>query len=206
MISIRAVSGCVRMSEEMDVSVLNRKCGLIWLASASILAARSSFSCSCRRCSMRALFQILIGVATARTVASSTTVSVQASRAASGRIEEPLCSPHRSAEPLPQQFERDRRQQQDHLPVDLEAAHHLPGAAVKTAEDERREAPDRLLRTQLAQAAAGEPASDRERQRDELAVDQRRQAHHRADDRAPAYGPAITPARNAPSRVRSAAL
>ena len=45
-ISMRAVSGCVRMSEEIDVSVLNRKCGLIWLASASILAASSSFSCS----------------------------------------------------------------------------------------------------------------------------------------------------------------
>ena len=35
-ISIRAVSGCERISEEIDVSVLNRKCGLIWLASASI--------------------------------------------------------------------------------------------------------------------------------------------------------------------------
>ena len=55
---------------------------------------------------------------------------------------------------------------------------------MKTAEDERREAPDRLLRTQLAQAAAGEPASHGERQRDELAVDERRQAHHHADDRA----------------------
>ena len=29
------------------MSVLNRKCGLIWLASASIFAASSSFSCSC---------------------------------------------------------------------------------------------------------------------------------------------------------------
>ena len=72
-ISIRAVSGCVRISDEIEVSVLNRKCGLIWFASASIFAARSSFSCSCSRCSMRALFQILIGVATPSTVASSTT-------------------------------------------------------------------------------------------------------------------------------------
>ena len=37
MISMRAVSGCERISEEIEVSVLNRKCGLIWLASASIL-------------------------------------------------------------------------------------------------------------------------------------------------------------------------
>ena len=36
-ISMRAVSGWVRISEEIEVSVLNRKCGLIWLASASIL-------------------------------------------------------------------------------------------------------------------------------------------------------------------------
>jgi len=53
---MRAVSGCVRMSEEIEVSVLNRKCGLIWLASDSIFAASSSFSCSCSRCSMRAFF------------------------------------------------------------------------------------------------------------------------------------------------------
>ena len=70
--SIRAVSGCDRISDEIEVSVLKRKCGLIWLASASSRAAMSSFSCSCRRCSMRALFQILIGIATHRTVAKTT--------------------------------------------------------------------------------------------------------------------------------------
>ena len=63
---VRAVSGCDRMSDEIDVSVLNRKCGLIWLASASSRVAISSFSCSWRRCSIRALFQILIGIATER--------------------------------------------------------------------------------------------------------------------------------------------
>ena len=81
MISIRAVSGCERMSDEIDVSVLKRKCGLIWLLSASIFAASSSFSCSCRRCSMRALFQILIGVATASTVASTTSAVIHGARA-----------------------------------------------------------------------------------------------------------------------------
>jgi hypothetical protein len=68
--SVRAVSGCDLISEEIDVNVLNRKCGLIWLASASTLAAISSFSCSWSRCSILALFQILIGMATHRTVAS----------------------------------------------------------------------------------------------------------------------------------------
>ena len=71
-ISMRAVSGCERISDEIDVSVLKRKCGLIWLASASTRAAISSFSCSCSRCSMRALFQILIGMATHSTVARTT--------------------------------------------------------------------------------------------------------------------------------------
>jgi hypothetical protein len=47
---------------------------LIWLLSASIFAASSSFSCSWSRCSMRALFQILIGVATVSTVASATRI------------------------------------------------------------------------------------------------------------------------------------
>ena len=70
MISVRAVSGLERINDEIDVSVLKRKCGLIWLASASRRVAINSFSCSCRRCSMRALFQILIGIATESTVAS----------------------------------------------------------------------------------------------------------------------------------------
>src|SRR3954449_2466890 len=73
---MRAVSGCVRISEEIDVSVLNRKCGLIWFASASIFAASSSFSCSCSRCSIRALFQILIGVAT-QSVDANRTISMR---------------------------------------------------------------------------------------------------------------------------------
>ena len=69
-ITARAVSGCDRISDDTEVSVLKRKCGLIWLLSASTFAASSSFSCSCRRCSMRALFQILIGVDTVRIVAT----------------------------------------------------------------------------------------------------------------------------------------
>ena len=74
-ISMRAVSGCERISDEIDVSVLNRKCGLIWLASASTRAVISSFSCSCNRCSIRAVFQIFIGTATENTVASTTSPS-----------------------------------------------------------------------------------------------------------------------------------
>ncbi len=71
-ISMRAVSGCDRISDEIEVSVLNRKCGLIWFASASTRAVSSSFSCSASRCSMRAWFQIMMGVETENTVASST--------------------------------------------------------------------------------------------------------------------------------------
>ena len=76
MISVRAVSGSARISEEIEVSVLNRKCGLIWLFSDSIFAASRSFSCSWTRCSMRALFQILMGVATQSTVASTTRIII----------------------------------------------------------------------------------------------------------------------------------
>ncbi len=134
-ISMRAVSGCVRISDEIEVSVLNRKCGLIWLASASILAASSSFSCSSSRCSMRALFQILIGVATPSTVASRMTR--QASR--TDRLEEEetlLMRAPAEAERLANQLEADRREQQHHLPVDLPAraasARRAPAGRVKT--------------------------------------------------------------------------
>ena len=88
------------------------------------------------------------------------------------------------AERLPQDLEADRRGQQDDDPVDLEPAHQPPDLAVQVGEEERREVPDRFLRADLAQAAAGKPAADRERQRDPFAADRRRDADHRADDRA----------------------
>ena len=98
------------------------------------------------------------------------------------------------AERLPEQLEADRREQQDDLPVDLEAR----GPCCQTwrcrlGEDERREVPDRFLRAQLAQAAAGEAAADGERQRDALAGDERRHADHQPPTIAPAYGPAMRP-------------
>ena len=76
MMSARAVFGWERISDEIDARVLNRKCGLIWLLSASTFAVRSSFSCSCRRCSTRALFHILIDIATPSTVASATSAVI----------------------------------------------------------------------------------------------------------------------------------
>jgi hypothetical protein len=44
--------------------------------------------------------------------------------------------------------------------------------------------PDRFFRTDLAQAAAGKAAPDREGQRDPLTTRQRRHADHRSDQRA----------------------
>ena len=129
-ISIRAVSGCVRISDEIEVSVLNRKCGLIWFASASIFAASSSFSCSCSRCSMRALFQILIGVATHEHRREQDTSEHRPGRADRRReIEQAVMLAPARAERLAQQLERDRREQQHDLPVDLQRAEHLPDAA-----------------------------------------------------------------------------
>ena len=74
-ISLRAVSGFVRTSDEIDARVLNRKCGLIWFVRASIRALISSFSCSRTRCSMRASFQILIGAVMQRIVPRYTTTA-----------------------------------------------------------------------------------------------------------------------------------
>ena len=51
-------------------------------------------------------------------------------------------------------------------------------------QEERREVPDLFLRTNLAQAAAGEPAADGERQRAEFAGEERRQSDAGADERA----------------------
>ena len=68
------------------------------------------------------------------------------------------------------------RGDQDDLPVDLEPAQESPRIAVQAGEDERREVPDRLLRAHLTQAAAGKAAADRERQRRCLARDDSREA------------------------------
>ena len=60
---------------------------------------------------------------------------------------------------------------------------------VEIEEHERAESPDRFLRTRLADAASGEAAADRERQRDQFVMRRQRreqggQRHHRADQRA----------------------
>jgi hypothetical protein len=88
------------------------------------------------------------------------------------------------AEELPQNLESDWGRQQDDDPLNLEPAHEPPHLPVKVGEEERREVPDRFLRADFTQAAAGESAPDREGQRDPFAGDRRRDADHRPDDRA----------------------
>ena len=56
--------------------------------------------------------------------------------------------------------------------------------------------PDRFLRAELAQAAAGEAAADGEGQRDQLAGERAAARPTIAPTVAPAYGPAMRPARN----------
>ena len=122
---------------------------------------------------MRALFQILIGMATASTVASDD--QREHRRPVSG-VDENRRSAKRLPDRLAQQFEHDRRQHQDDLPVELEAAEQLPGGAVELGDEERREVPDLFLGADLAQAAAGESAADSEGQRALLAGERGRQA------------------------------
>ena len=61
----RACCGLVRINEETEFNVLNRKCGLIWLVSASRRACIRSRCCSASLLSLRTLFQILSGSVTA---------------------------------------------------------------------------------------------------------------------------------------------
>ena len=64
----RAESGLPRTSDEMEFSVLNRKCGLIWLCSASMRACSNRRSCCSNFISMRTLFNTFSAMATAITV------------------------------------------------------------------------------------------------------------------------------------------
>ena len=88
------------------------------------------------------------------------------------------------AEALSNQLEADRHKEEDDLPVDLHRAEHGPDAARQAGQNERREAPDGFLWTQLPQPPAREAAADGEGQRDDLAVGERRQADQRANHRA----------------------
>ena len=63
---MRAWFGSVRISEETEFSVLNRKCGLIWLVRAASRASTRSRSFSSSFLSLRVLFQIFKGIATAK--------------------------------------------------------------------------------------------------------------------------------------------
>ena len=92
--------------------------------------------------------------------------------------EEPVVA---GAEQLPDDLEADRREQQHDLPVHLHRPEHLPGAAVQAGEDKRRELPEHVLGTQLAKAAAREPAADGEGQGDEFVREERRDADHDAN-------------------------
>ena len=64
----RAWLGSVRINEETEFSVLKRKCGLIWLVRASRRASIRCRCCSSSFSSLRVLFQILIGIVTAKMV------------------------------------------------------------------------------------------------------------------------------------------
>src|SRR2546428_7934504 len=96
---------------------------------------------------------------------------------------------------LPKQLEPDGDEQEHELPVYPDRPDHLPDAAMDLREDERRELPEHVLRTEFAQAAAGEAAADREERRAPFADEERRDADHRADDQARA--PAVEPSREA---------
>src|ERR1700722_20346442 len=73
----RAKSGSTRINDDTVFSVLNKKWGLIWLDSASMRAFNSNCWCRSRFISMRVLFQIFSGTATAITVASTDRISHQ---------------------------------------------------------------------------------------------------------------------------------
>ena len=72
----RALSGLVRISDETVFSVLNRKCGLIWVASAASRACTSSRSLASSSRSLRALFQIFKGTETVNIVVMHTAPTV----------------------------------------------------------------------------------------------------------------------------------
>src|ERR1051326_826694 len=65
---LRACSGFVRINDDTEFSVLNRKWGLIWLVSAASLASFSLDCCASSFFSLRELFQILSGSVTAKIV------------------------------------------------------------------------------------------------------------------------------------------
>src|ERR1700682_5615419 len=71
----RAESGSKRISDDTVFSVLNKKCGLIWLESASMRAFSSNCWCRSRFISIRVLFQIFSGAATDISVARTQSAS-----------------------------------------------------------------------------------------------------------------------------------
>ncbi len=181
-ISIRAVSGFDRISDEIDVSVLKRKCG-IDLAGERFDAGRHQ--------QLLLLLQPVLDPGAVPDLdrhgdAQDGGEDHQRHQPGVRRrvVEDAFRLVEPAAEELADDLEPDRRGQQDHHPVDLEAAHQAPHVAVEIGEEQRREMPDGFLRADLAQAAAGEAAPDGERQGNPFTGDERRHAHHRPHDRA----------------------
>src|SRR6187402_2299112 len=85
------------------------------------------------------------------------------------------------ADGLTQQLETDGCRHEKELPVERQVADEAPGGAKQTRDEERREAPDLLVRTDLAEAAAGKPAANHEGKGPVLAVEGRRKSNTCAD-------------------------
>ena len=96
------------------------------------------------------------------------------------------------ADRLAKHLEQDRRRDQEDLPVEREAPQESPGGVVELLPEERREAPDLFLRTDLPQAAAREPAADREGQRAPFTGEEWRDARPRRRRSPPRTGPRST--------------
>ena len=102
---------------------------------------------------MRALFQILIGVATQSTVVEHDQQRLPHHRRHGARCAERTARAlgvEPPPEGLAQQLERHRRQQQNHRPVHPRVLQHPPDMAVQLGEDERREVPDLFLSGQAS--------------------------------------------------------
>ncbi len=99
-----------------------------------------------------------------------------------GRVIEQPRVTESMTEHLPDDFETDRRGQQDDDPVDFKSPDEFPDVAVQVGEEQGREVPDRFFRTDLPQPSAGEAAPDRKRNRDPFSAGEGGEPHHRADD------------------------
>ncbi len=149
----RASSGFRRTRDAIELSVLNRKCGLIWRCRASRRASSSKRFCSSNFISMRSASHTLIAIPTTIGALNHTSTCNQGSEASKAKSRRGNRCVSQSRAPSAATMTNSIKNWRSIARLAKNAAH----PAVQAEVDKRRERPDLFWRNEVAQQPGEKP-------------------------------------------------